>query len=124
MAEPIMEVPETIHSPIAHLEEPNAAHHIKPATATTAASQKGPVKVAPASDANSISSDVVHPRRVVKQVHRPPKFPPLPDLRFEHNFNASLKGADTWGKVAWIILRDQVQFLSSPNTEANDGDAL
>jgi hypothetical protein len=32
----------------------------------------------------------------------------MPDFRFEQSYLASLKGADTWWKVAYITVRDQV----------------
>lgn len=68
-------------------------------------------------DGASLSSDIVDPSRAVKSNSFPnrgvgrggrPQLPPLPDLRFEQSYLASLRGADTWGKVAWITVRDQV----------------
>lgn len=126
MADPIQEVPGAIDPFISQLENPDPVHDINPASAATAAteatevsaaSKEDLIESAPASDANSIDSDVVHPHRVIKQAHQRQRFPPLPDLRFEHNFNASLEGADTWGKVTWIIVRDQVQLPSRQITE-------
>lgn len=55
-------------------------------------------------DKPSISSDVLRP--VLPR--RRPNLPPLPDLRFEQSYLASLNGADTWGRVAWITVRDQM----------------
>lgn len=34
--------------------------------------------------------------------------PPLPDLRFEQSYLWSIRNADTWWKVGWITVRDQV----------------
>ncbi|PGH15761.1 hypothetical protein AJ79_02141 [Helicocarpus griseus UAMH5409] len=60
-----------------------------------------------ASDATSISSDIIDRRRTIRPLQRAP-LPPLPDLRFEQSYLASLKGAESWQRVAWITLRDQV----------------
>jgi hypothetical protein len=45
---------------------------------------------------------------MVRSVPRRQTLPPLPDLRFEQSYLASIRGADTWGRVAWITIRDQV----------------
>jgi hypothetical protein len=63
------------------------------------------------SEADSIPSDIVDPSRMVRPVPRRHTLPPLPDLRFEQSYLASLRGADTWGRVAWITIRDQVRIL-------------
>ncbi|KAJ5182747.1 hypothetical protein N7492_000363 [Penicillium capsulatum] len=97
-------VSETIQSSTIQ-PNPDPVHDTNP---STAASEKHPVEVAPVSDADSISSDIVHPRRVIKQVPRRQNLPPLPDLRFEQSYLASIKDANTWGRVAWITVRDQV----------------
>ncbi|KAG5292893.1 DUF1770 superfamily domain-containing protein [Histoplasma ohiense] len=88
---------------------PSTTHDISLATT---ASQKEPVTIKShhhrsPSDATSISTDIVDPRRAIRRVQRT-TLPPLPDLRFEQSYLASLKGAETWQKVAWITLRDQV----------------
>jgi hypothetical protein len=85
---------------------------------STAASQNVPVTISRHnSDLHSYSSSIVgsdigddedvnysvirpHPRRA--------SLPPLPDLRFEQSYLASIAGADTVGKVAYITIRDQV----------------
>jgi hypothetical protein len=64
--------------------------------------------VGPDSETASIASDIVHPSRVLRPVHRRQNLPPLPDLRFEQSYLASIKDADSWGRVAWITTRDQV----------------
>ncbi|KAJ5176940.1 uncharacterized protein N7482_002817 [Penicillium canariense] len=104
MADHILEVAETIQS-ASIVSNPSAAHDINPATA---ASEKQPVVAAPASDAGSLSSDIVDPSRVIRPIRRRHTLPPLPDLRFEQSYLASLKDADTWGRVTWITVRDQV----------------
>ncbi|KAI1990158.1 hypothetical protein LOZ53_003303 [Ophidiomyces ophidiicola] len=58
------------------------------------------------SDVGSLSTGIVDPGRMVKPRHRA-HLPPIPDLRFEQSYLASLRGADTWGRVAWITMRDQ-----------------
>ncbi|KAJ5381307.1 uncharacterized protein N7496_003735 [Penicillium cataractarum] len=104
MTDHILEVAETIQT-ASIVSHPSAAHDINP---STAASEKLPVVAAPASDAGSLSSDIVDPSRVIRPLRRRQTLPPLPDLRFEQSYLASLKDADTWGRVAWITVRDQV----------------
>ncbi|KAJ5317924.1 hypothetical protein N7508_002432 [Penicillium antarcticum] len=104
MAGHAMEIPEIIQSASIN-KNPDPAHDINPATA---ASEKQPVEVGPDSDVDSIASDIVDPNRVIRPVRRRQTLPPLPDLRFEQSYLASLKDADTWGRVAWITTRDQV----------------
>ncbi|OQE24951.1 hypothetical protein PENFLA_c009G10967 [Penicillium flavigenum] len=104
MAGHAMEIPQIIQSASIN-QNPDPAHDINPATA---ASEKQPVAVGPDSETNSIASDIVHPSRVIRPVHRRQTLPPLPDLRFEQSYLASIKDADTWGRVAWITIRDQV----------------
>ena len=86
---------------------PSPTHDINPATA---ASEKQPVTAAPSSEAGSLPSDIVDPSRVIQPVRRRQTLPPLPDLRFEQSYLASIKDADTWGRVAWITVRDQVSI--------------
>jgi hypothetical protein len=105
MTDHILEVAETIQT-ASIVSHPSAAHDINP---PTAASEKQPVVAAPASDAGSLSSDIVDPSRVIRPLRRRQTLPPLPDLRFEQSYLASLKDADTWGRVAWITVRDQVR---------------
>ncbi|KAJ5573666.1 uncharacterized protein N7459_008093 [Penicillium hispanicum] len=104
MADHALEVPETIQASSIKTH-PSPAHDVNPATA---ASEKQPVVAAPASEAGSLSSDIVDPNRMIRPIRRRQTLPPLPDLRFEQSYLASLKDADTWGRVAWITVRDQV----------------
>lgn len=104
MTDHVLEVAETIQA-ASIVSNPSAAHDINP---STAASEKQPVVAAPASDAGSLSSDIVDPSRVIRPIRRRQTLPPLPDLRFEQSYLASIKDADTWGRVAWITVRDQV----------------
>ena len=110
MTDPALEVPETIQSATIQ-SSPSASHDVNP---PTAASEKQPVVAAPASEADSIPSDIVDPRRVIRPLPRRQALPPLPDLRFEQSYLASIKDADTWGRVAWITVRDQVQSPINP----------
>lgn len=66
-------------------------------------------------DAASISTGIVDSGRSIQPLNRRTPLPPIPDLRFEYSYLASIKGADTWGRVAWITLRDQVR--KSPSRE-------
>lgn len=61
------------------------------------------------SNASSLSTGIVDPNRMVKPHHRRANLPALPDLRFEQSYLASISTADTWGRVAWITIRDQVR---------------
>lgn len=105
----------------AHIvHEPSVEHDINP---STAASKKYPADlVSPSHDedvdddqlsdtsshtssTSTIPSDIIRPRPRV-----PPgrQHLPLPDLRFEQTYLASLKNADTNWKVIYITVRDQV----------------
>lgn len=105
MTDPALQIPEVIQSSTVR-RNPSPRHDLNPATA---ASEKQPVTIGPASDAGSIPSDIVDPSRVIRPVRRRQTLPPMPDLRFEQSYLASIKDADTWGRVAWITVRDQVR---------------
>ncbi|KKA21905.1 hypothetical protein T310_4069 [Rasamsonia emersonii CBS 393.64] len=83
---------------------PSPTHDVNPSTAV---SRKEPVEPEP-SDTASIPSDIVDPSRVIRPAARRPHLPPLPDLRFEQSYLASLEGAESWQRIAWITVRDQV----------------
>ncbi|KAK4249955.1 hypothetical protein C7999DRAFT_39078 [Corynascus novoguineensis] len=36
--------------------------------------------------------------------------PPMPDLRFEQSYLWSIRNADTWWKIGWITVRDQIMM--------------
>lgn len=103
MTEPIHEAAETIQTASVN-HNPSAAFDVNPT------SEKRQISESAISDTDSIPSDVVDPSRMVRTVVRQRNLPPLPDLRFEQSYLASLKDADTWGRVAWITTRDQVLF--------------
>lgn len=104
MDNPALGIAETIQTASVK-RDPSPTHDINPST--TAADEKKPVERAP-SPAPSIPSDVVDPSRVIRPISRRKNLPPLPDLRFEQSYLASLKGAESWGRIAWITIRDQV----------------
>lgn len=85
---------------------PSPRHDINPATA---ASEKVPYEEVDPSDTASIASDILD-RPALRPVARRRDLPPLPDLRFEQSYLASLRGAETWQRIAWITVRDQVGF--------------
>jgi len=114
MAEPTIEIAETIQTASVN-PDPCPAHDINPTTSVSEKKSHVP-ESAITDDTDSIPSDVVDPSRMVRTVVRQKHLPPLPDLRFEQSYLASLKDADTWGRVAWITIRDQVglRFLRRP----------
>jgi hypothetical protein len=110
---------------------PSPAHDLNP---STAASQKEPVQysrrplVSDSSvekyaydedDAIDEDDDEDIPYSVLKPKPRRPSFGPLPDLRFEQSYLASIAGADSRWKVLYITARDQVclDILSNWNLE-------
>lgn len=115
MTDPALQIPEVIQSSTVR-RDPSPHHDLNPATA---ASEKQPVVTGPASDAGSIPSDIVDPSRVVRPVRRRQTLPPMPDLRFEQSYLASIKDADTWGRVAWITVRDQVRLIDKEKGRIN-----
>jgi hypothetical protein len=95
-------VAETIQT--AHIKHaPSPQHDLAPGTA---ADKKEPIHLEPVIDDedDDVPFSVVRPRR-----RRPGQFPPLPDLRFEQSYLHSIAGAEGWGRIAWITLRDQVR---------------
>lgn len=92
---------------------PSPTHDLNP---STAASKKTPVTLSSEpeaahysdDDSASLASDLVSERHVLKPRPRRAQLPPLPDLRFEQSYLASLKGETRWNIVAWITVRDQV----------------
>jgi hypothetical protein len=114
-----LEIAETIQT-TSIKRNPSPNHDLNP---STAASQKQPVSLShiPASesfldkyayddeegiDVDEDEEDI--PYSVIRPTPRRQSFPPLPDLRFEQSYLASIAGAETkWG-VAFITIRDQV----------------
>jgi autophagy-related ATG43-like protein len=108
-----IEIAETIQT--AHINRaPSPSHDINP---STAASEKEPVSIQTATRRNDPYSNLDDgdddedvPYSIVKPRRRSANLPPMPDLRFEQSYLNSISKADTWGKVAWITVRDQVRF--------------
>ncbi|KAL4746579.1 hypothetical protein BDW72DRAFT_184646 [Aspergillus terricola var. indicus] len=103
MSDPVIQVAETIQTASVN-RAPSAARDVNN---PTSAPEKAAIELTP-SDADSIPSDLVEPHRALRSISRRHTLPPLPDLRFEQSYLSSLRGADTWGRVAWITIRDQV----------------
>jgi hypothetical protein len=107
--------------------DPSPTHDLNP---STAASKKQPVTEhrVPTSetflekypeDEFGLDEDEEYeediPYSVIKPIPRRRSFGPLPDLRFEQSYLASIAGAETWSRVAWITIRDQVyHYISNP----------
>jgi hypothetical protein len=100
--------------------DPSPTHDLNP---STAASRKQPVSVHPVPASDSPLEKYTYdeygldedegneediPYSVIKPVPRRRSFGPLPDLRFEQSYLASIAGAETTWRVAWITVRDQV----------------
>lgn len=101
MANQAIDIASTIQS-ASIKQHPSLAHDLNP---STAASTKRPVSptISISSDAESI------PESALKSVPRRVNLPPLPDLRFEQSYLASLKGVESKWAIAWITMRDQVR---------------
>jgi hypothetical protein len=108
MSHSALGIAETIQS-ASIKRHPSPRHDINPATA---ASEKAPYEEFDPSDTASIASDVLD-RPALRPAARRRDLPPLPDLRFEQSYLASLRGAETWQRIAWITFRDQVGFSKS-----------
>jgi hypothetical protein len=102
---------------------PSPSHDLNPSTTS---SQKQPVSLQqpqppstsslenePYDEIDDDEEDI--PYSVLKPIPRRQSFPPLPDLRFEQSYLASIAGAETWGRVVYITVRDQV-YLLLPNS--------
>ena len=126
-----LQIAETIQT--AHINRaPDAAHDLNP---STAASSKEPVAIShhiPGSDSSheldlcdeagiDEDEDVEDiPYDVIRPLPRKLNMPPLPDLRFEQSYLASIAAADTKSKIAYITIRDQVRSNSPANLVSGD----
>lgn len=100
---------ETIQT--AHINRhPDPEHDRAPSTAMDS---KHPVDLA-ASPPDDILSDIDDadddeiPFSILRPTPRRPQMPPLPDMRFEQSYLASIKDCAGWQSVAYITARDQV----------------
>ncbi|KAK5166715.1 uncharacterized protein LTR77_008259 [Saxophila tyrrhenica] len=79
---------------------------------STAADTKETVQLEPSADEDiDAISDVEEdeiPASVLRPPPRRPALPPLPDLRFEQSYLASIKDTKGWQGVTYITIRDQV----------------
>lgn len=114
-----IQIAETIQT--AHINRaPSPDHDLNP---TTAASEKEPVTLEPVSSHDDLDDDELDddiPYSVLKPKPRSAKLPPMPDLRFEQSYLHSISKADTWGRVAWITVRDQVGGLQMSASRLQD----
>ncbi|KAL8692169.1 MAG: hypothetical protein Q9218_002746 [Villophora microphyllina] len=102
MTSPAIDIASAIQS-TSIKRHPSPAHDLNP---STAASSKQPVRAL--SPTASVSSDAsTIPESALRPVPRRANLPPLPDMRFEQSYLASLQGAETWWRIAWITGRDQ-----------------
>ena len=94
----------------AHINpSPSIEHDVNP---STAASEKEPVRMdrSPSEDILSDIDEDEVPLSILRPAPRKPQMPPLPDLRFEQSYLASIKDAKDWKVVTYITMRDQVGF--------------
>ncbi|KAI1771280.1 DUF1770-domain-containing protein [Hypoxylon cercidicola] len=115
------QIAETIQT--AHIQRnPSPRHDLNP---STAASDKQPVHLHEAprqhrhddldgdddelDDLDDDDDDDI-PISVLTPRPRNKSFPPMPDLRFEQSYLHSIAKADTWWKVAWVTVRDQMMM--------------
>lgn len=92
----------------AHINpSPSIEHDVNP---STAASEKEPVRLdrSPSEDILSDIDEDEVPLSILRPAPRKPQMPPLPDLRFEQSYLASIKDARDWKVVTYITMRDQV----------------
>lgn len=116
MSEPIIELAETIQT-ASIKRDPSPRHDLNP---STAASRKIPVQLHDFSpDPSDVLSDVEEdevPLSALRPTPRKHQMPPLPDLRFEQSYLASIQNAESWQGVAYITIRDQVLQKSRRRT--------
>lgn len=105
MSDPVIQIAETIQTASIN-RHPSPKHDINP---STSASNKQPVELdtSPDSSVFDVEEDEI-PVSVLRPVPRRSQLPPLPDLRFEQSYLASIQNAGTWQQVTYITLRDQV----------------
>ena len=123
MSSPVAEITSTIQSasinrhpsPTQDINPSTAASTRKPVDTTTTAtshdSSRPTTSSSTTTNAASISSSALNPRpHSIRPQQRRSTLPPLPDLRFEQSYLASLKDTKTTWDVIWITGRDQVFF--------------
>lgn len=112
MTDPILQVAETLQT--AHINtSPSPQRDINP---STAASTKEPVEFASPTSSDSVLSDAEEassdeiPLSVLRpaEPRRTGGLPPLPDLRFEQSYLASIQNAQSRWEIAFITVKDHV----------------
>jgi hypothetical protein len=125
-ADAAIQIAETIQTASIN-RAPSPTHDLNPSTST---STKIPVKQDPSlsqygypsSETDLLDHDELEieidddldddiPVEALRPIPRRRSFGPLPDLRFEQSYLASIAGADTKWKVAFITIRDQVRIF-------------
>lgn len=97
------EIASTIQS--AHINRAPSPHHdVNPSTAAETNIAVETRSRSHSSPPSSPSAIPLQPRR------RRPTLPPLPDLRFEQSYLASIPPGASWAKIIYITVRDQVLF--------------
>ncbi|KAI8964100.1 DUF1770-domain-containing protein [Daldinia sp. FL1419] len=111
------QIAETIQT--AHIQrDPSPRHDLNPSSSL---SEKQPVRLENRrhDSIDSIDDDIdiddeddesEIPISVLKPHPRSRNLPPMPDLRFEQSYLHSISKADTWWKVGWITVRDQMMM--------------
>ncbi|KAJ9632096.1 hypothetical protein H2203_000497 [Taxawa tesnikishii (nom. ined.)] len=118
MDDNVLQIAETIQTASVKTN-PSPAHDLNP---STAASYKQPVQFESSPDPSDDLSDVEEdeiPLSVLRPTPRKPNLPPLPDLRFEQSYLASIQNADSWQKVGYITIRDQYYEAEFSNAGAD-----
>lgn len=102
-----IQMAETIQT--AHVNRsPSIKHDLAP---STAADTKQRVELDTEVDgASDVDEDEI-PVSLLRPTPRRPQMPPLPDLRFEQSYLASIKDAKGWQGVTYVTVRDQVRPL-------------
>ncbi|KAK0937670.1 hypothetical protein LTR48_003940 [Friedmanniomyces endolithicus] len=98
---------ETIQT--AHINKHPSTQDIAPSTATDS---KQRVQIDDTVDLDDVSEvgEGEIPVSLLRPTPRKPVMPPLPDLRFEQSYLASIKDAKGWQGVTFITLRDQLMM--------------
>ncbi|KAK4556815.1 hypothetical protein LTR86_006386 [Recurvomyces mirabilis] len=100
----VIQAAETIQT--AHINKhPSIRHDAAP---STAADRKQVVEFDDNADMNDDVDEDEIPVSMLRPTPRRPQMPPLPDLRFEQSYLASIKDTAGWQGVAYITMRDQV----------------
>ncbi|KAF1353718.1 hypothetical protein BDV97DRAFT_121448 [Delphinella strobiligena] len=107
MSEDIIRIAETIQTASIN-RNPSPTHDINP---STSASTRQHVDLETSPDPEHVLSDAEEdevPLSALRPVPRRSQLPPLPDLRFEQSYLASIQNTESWKGVAWVTFKDQV----------------